>query len=178
MSAPQTLITDRLVLRQVAPRDWPGYRDFAATDRSRYVGGPATEGEAWRKFASILGHWVFLGYGMWAVTLKGDDTCLGVVGPWVPADWPETEIGWLLWPEAEGKGIGFEAARAVVDHAYGTLGWDTAVSYIDPDNARSIALAERLGAVLDPSAPQPKPDHAVLVYRHPRPTPATGGTDV
>ena len=38
------------------------------------------------------------------------------------------------------------------------------VSYIDPGNARSIALAERLGARPDPDAPRADPDD--LVYRH------------
>ena len=59
------------------------------------------------------------------------------------------------------------AAEAARTHVFETLGWDTAVSYIDPQNARSIALAERLGAVRDDSAARPHPDD--LVYRHPKP---------
>jgi RimJ/RimL family protein N-acetyltransferase len=51
-------------------------------------------------------------------------------------------------------------------HAFRDLGWTTAVSYIDPDNARSIALAERLGAVRDRGARQPVFDKPCLVYRH------------
>ncbi len=39
------------------------------------------------------------------------------------------------------------------------------VSYIDPRNSRSIRLAERLGAKLDPKAAKVDPDD--LVYRHP-----------
>ncbi len=75
--------------------------------------------------------------------------------------------------DGEGNGIATEAARACVAHAYDTLGWDTVVSYIDPDNARSIALAERLGATLDTQATPPTrkdPDATdALVYRHPSP---------
>ncbi|MEL7026999.1 MAG: GNAT family N-acetyltransferase, partial [Pseudomonadota bacterium] len=47
------------------------------------------------------------------------------------------------------------------------LGLSTLVSYIDPENARSIALAERLGAVRDDEAE--KPEDNPLVYRHPTP---------
>ena len=86
---------------------------------------------------------------------------------WFPADWPETEIGWIMFEGGEGKGYAFEAAEAARTHVFETLGWDTAVSYIDPHNARSIALAERLGAVRDDSAERPHPDD--LVYRHPKP---------
>ena len=100
---------------------------------------------------------------------KGDDTALGMVGPWFPAGWPERELGWTVWSDAaEGKGYAFEAAAAARDHAFGALGWETAVSYIDPDNIRSVALAERLGARHDPEARGPG-ENSCLVYRHPRP---------
>lgn len=164
-----TLETERLILRRPTGGDWPRVGDFFMSDRAAMVGGPYTLGKAWRHFASEVGHWDILGFGMWAVTAKGDDTILGLVGPWCPADWPETEIGWLVFDGAEGKGIAFEAARAAIDHAFAELGWDTAVSYIDAGNTRSIALAEKLGASLDPVAPQPKPDQPCLVYRHPKP---------
>jgi RimJ/RimL family protein N-acetyltransferase len=53
---------------------------------------------------------------------------------------------------------------------FGTeIGWQEVVSYIAPENHRSIALAERLGAALDKNAPQPKPEKPCLVYRHPKP---------
>ena len=50
------------------------------------------------------------------------------------------------------------------------LRWDTVVSYIAEGNERSLRLAERLGARLDPAAAAPSfPDQTVLVYRHPQP---------
>ncbi|MEX0366522.1 MAG: GNAT family N-acetyltransferase [Ruegeria sp.] len=164
-----TLETERLILRKPAGRDTDAMLQLFQSDRAVHIGGPYSLGRAWRHFASEIGHWDILGFGMWAVTTKDDDQILGMVGPWCPADWPENEIGWLVLPEAEGKGIAFEAAQATIRHAFEVLGWETAVSYIDADNARSIALAERLGATLDPDAPQPKIDTPCLVYRHPRP---------
>ena len=50
---------------------------------------------------------------------------------------------------AEGKGFAYEAALAVRKFAYETLGWNTVVSTIEKNNARSIALAVRLGAKFD-----------------------------
>ncbi|MDZ7906879.1 MAG: hypothetical protein U5N10_00645 [Gemmobacter sp.] len=56
----------------------------------------------------MTGHWVHRGYGMFIWHLKGDDTPLGMTGPWFPETWPEQEIGWTVWnPAAEGKGLGF-----------------------------------------------------------------------
>lgn len=168
-----TLRTERLVLRAPKGGDWPHWRDFATSQRAEYIGGPYTGGAAWRAFGHIIGHWVMRGWGSFIIATGDDDTPLGSVGPWHPEGWPEAEIGWTIWsPEAEGKGFAFEAAQAARAHAYRDLGWTTAVSYIDAPNQRSIALAERLGAVLDPGAAAPEhgPDaHEVLVYRHPAP---------
>lgn len=164
-----TLETERLVLRGPMPRDYPAFREFYSSPRARFVGGPLDERGAWRHFATQIGHWAMRGFGMWIVAAKQDDTAIGLVGCWYPGDWPEPELGWVLFAGAEGKGLGFEAARAARDCAFDRFGWDTAVSYIDPANARSITLAERLGARLDPAAVPPAHAPDCAVYRHPAP---------
>jgi len=164
----QILQTDRLTLRRPAPHDWPAFRDFMMSPRSDALGSEHHAGKAWRIFAAELGHWEICGHGMWTVTYQDADDALALIGPWTPVDWPETEVGWMvLRDDLEGTGIAHEAAAAAVKHAYTDLGWDTVVSYIAPDNARSIALAERLGAFNDPNAPKPDRYPGTLVYRHP-----------
>lgn len=164
------LETARLILRPPAPRDWEAFRDFMMSDRSTAFGSHKDIGRAFRSFAAELGHWQIFGHGMWAVTWRGDDTARALIGPWTPPDWPEPEVGWMvLDPAAEGTGLATEAARAAITHAYAVLGWPTVVSYVGIGNTRSARLAEKLGAVLDPDAPQPKPDAPLWVYRHPRP---------
>jgi len=165
------IVTERLTLRRPEASDWPGFRAHFASQRSRFMKGPRSESDSWRSFCTELGHWQMRGYGMFAVTETGQDACLGLVGPWFPVGWPETEIGWMLWPEGEGKGYGFEAANACLDHVFAGLGWTTAVSYVDEANLRSIALAEKLGAAWDESAPTLGPE--TRVYRHPRRTGAS-----
>ncbi len=167
------LQTERLVLRAPQMDDLPAWAAFVASDRSRFVRGDDTsERTAWRGLAHVAGMWMLRGYGSFVYALKETpDQPLGMTGPWHPVDWPEREIGWTVWTaEAEGKGYAAEAATEARRHAYEDLGWPTAVSYIDPANARSIALAERLGCTLDPDAAQPDFDGTeVLVYRHPAP---------
>ena len=170
LSNTPVLETERLVLRAPQAGDWPAWRAMMQTDRSEFIRSPGgfQEDQAWRGFSQIghsparLGPVVF--------TRKGTPP-LGATGPWYPAGWAERELGWSVWSEAaEGQGYAFEAARAARDYAIHTLGWNTAVSYINPANARSIALAERLGAVLDPAAALPDlPDwDGTLVFRHPQ----------
>ena len=163
------LHTARLTLRVPALRDWEAFAGFLTSDRAALVGGPVTRERAWRAFGHLVGHWVLRGYGMFAVAPKGAAAAIGMAGPWFPESWPEQEIGWSMWSAAaEGKGYAFEAAEAARTYAFAALGWPTAVSYIDPANTRSIALARRLGAVQDPAAAYPG-DAPCLVFRHPRP---------
>ena len=160
--------TERLVLRAPAAGDFEPWAAFATSERARHVGGPLTRALAWRAMGHLTGHWVHRGFGMFIFCRKTDGRALGMAGPWFPEGWPEREIGWSVWDaEAEGKGLAHEAARAARDHAFAVLGWETAVSYIDPANDRSIALARRLGAVADPDAVGPG-DDPVLVFRHPK----------
>lgn len=172
LSPTPILTTQRLRLRAPVAGDWPFWRDFAATERARFI-RPAEfdDGKSWRAFGHVIGHWVLRGWGSFVFTRQDDDIPLGMTGPWYPEGWPEREIGWTVWSaDAEGKGYAHEAALAARAYAFDKLGWDTAVSYIDPRNARSIALAERLGATLDTGAIAPASDEiACLVYRHPSP---------
>lgn len=77
---------------------------------------------------------------------------------------PEHELGWMVYPQAEGQGVAFEPASALRDWARDDRCLPTLVSYIDTGNNRSIALAQRLGAWSDAMALRPGPDD--LVYRH------------
>ena len=76
----------------------------------------------------------------------------------------DASIKGLIYAPFEGKGYALEAARAMRDWAFAGLKLPTLVSYVDQDNARSRALAEKLGARLDPDAP--RQDKEDLVYRH------------
>lgn len=164
--------TDRLILRAPQASDVEPSIAFLMTDRSQYMGGPYTRFQGWRTMGHFIGHWVMRGYGLFVFCDKTTGQPLGATGPFFPEGWVEPEFGWSCWsPEAEGTGLVHEAAQAARGWAYDSLGWTTAVSYIDPDNARSIALAERLGARLDPQAGVPDLDgwEGTLVFRHPSP---------
>lgn len=161
------LQTARMILRAPEPRDLEPWMTFLVSERGRWHGGGPEEGvgRAWRIVATLLGHWQLHGYGPFLGERKDDGCLVAAVGPFFPANWPERELGWsVLRPEDEGRGYAREAAQAVLRHLFHDLGWATVVSYIDPANARSIALAERLGAVRDPAAERPSAGD--LVFRH------------
>ena len=55
------------------------------------------------------------------------------------------EIGWLLDPRFQGRGYAREAAALLLDLAFGELGLHRVYAELDPRNAASVALCERLG---------------------------------
>lgn len=158
-----TLATDRLILRSPRVTDFDAYAEIACTDRGRFLGGPMSREAAWADFASMTGGWLLHGHGLWTIGAADGVPGFVLLG-FEPGD-AEPELGFMLRAAAEGRGIAFEAAQAARAHAFDTLGWHSVVSYIDPENARAIALARRLGAVPDGEITGPD-GTAALVFRH------------
>lgn len=177
-----TLETGRLILRAPRQEDFGPFMDFLETDRSRFVGGPTERRNSMRGFGHVAGLWVTRGYSLFVIARnEAPDQPIGMAGPWYPELWPELEFGWSLWDvAAEGQGYVTEAMRALLPWAWEATGAETAVSYIDANNDRSIRVAEALGASRDaeataalnaPGAVFHDPDGPdVLVFRHARRT--------
>nr|WP_281393118.1 GNAT family N-acetyltransferase [Roseibium litorale] len=134
--------TDRLLLRPMTMVDWPDYAALMQSDRARYMGGPHDEAAAWGLFCHDVALWPLFGHGSLMIEEKAGGVCLGQVSINHGPLFPEKELGWLVYPQAEGKGFAYEAASAFRAWAFETLGLETLVSYIDPDNDRSRKLAE------------------------------------
>jgi len=162
-----TLKTERLILRAPVMADFPAYGALLASARSVHMGGPFDTRTAWGWFCHDVAVWRLFGHGALMADLAATGECVGQVGINHGPLFPEKELGWMVYEGHEGQGYATEAARALRDWAFATLGLATLVSYIDPGNRRSAAVAERLGAVLDPAAQRQDPDD--LVYRHTAP---------
>ncbi len=173
-----TLETERLILRAPQMSDCEPMMDFMATERSKFVGGPKDRRDAMRGFGHIAGLWVTRGYSLFIGALKDSpDTPIGAFGPYYPLDWPELEFGWSIWDsDHEGHGLVTEALRTLIPWSWDKIGRDTAISFIDEGNARSIRVAKTLGACLDNEATRTAnmsdglfddgEETDVLVYRH------------
>lgn len=163
-----TLTTDNLILRCPRMSDFDAYAAFRMGPRAVHIGGPCSRNDCFIKLGEIIGHWQLRGFGRWLVADRTTHEPLGIVGLYHPDDWPEPEIAWSLFDAGLGRGVAYEAALAARHYAYTTLGWTTAASLIDPDNARSIALAKRLGATHEQTYAHPALGD-LQVWRHPAP---------
>lgn len=59
--------------------------------------------------------------------------------------WRLPEIGYILHRDVWGQGVATEALTALLDHAFAERALDTAIADVDPRNAGSIRLLEKLG---------------------------------
>ncbi|HEX8571800.1 MAG TPA: GNAT family N-acetyltransferase [Allosphingosinicella sp.] len=147
--AAPVLRTARLTLRGWRPEDFAPYSAMLADpETARFItrrGEPCSEPEAWAETAFLVGHWQLLGFGMFVVEERSTGAFLGRVGPLQPPGWPGFEIAWALAPEARGKGYAAEAARAAIGWAFERFEPPRIISVIDPANAASRRVAERLG---------------------------------
>lgn len=88
------------------------------------------------------------GYGPYSIVDKRSRQVMGYCGLFDFADLggrAEVEIGYRLAQRYWGKGYATEAARAVCDYGFQTLGLSRLVAMIDPANLTSVRVAEKLG---------------------------------
>jgi RimJ/RimL family protein N-acetyltransferase len=145
--------TERLLLRSWRPSDRaPFARLNADPEVVRFIsdGVPFTRADSDALLDAIEAHWHEHGFGLWCAAPREDpDDCLGFVGlavpSFLPAVLPAVEVGWRLARPAWGRGLATEGARASLGHAFGELGLQVVISVIDPDNERSIRVAQKLG---------------------------------
>jgi RimJ/RimL family protein N-acetyltransferase len=141
------LETKRLILRIPTADDFEGWAAFVGDPQTaRFVGGVLPRSLAWRNLATMVGAWSLRGFAMFSVIERKTGNFIGRLGPWYPEGWPGREVGWGLVRSAWGHGYAVEGSTAAIDWAFDTLGWDEVIHCIHPDNARSKAVATRLGS--------------------------------
>ena len=117
------------------------YTDATA---SEMYGGPIGIEQVWTRLKADIGSWYLLGYGVWAVQQKSDNSLIGTCGFWKGKNWSK-ELTWWVMHEGRGKGVATEASKAAIDHAYIKFKWSSVETYMNDDNIAARSLVEKLG---------------------------------
>lgn len=107
------------------------------------------------------------GLGPWAVCLGADPALVGYCSLRKGLDWQqadEIELGYRLVRSVWGRGIATAAATQARDLAFGTHDALRLSAAIDPHNAASIRVAERIGMRPDGEIMFPEYDHPDLRF--------------
>jgi RimJ/RimL family protein N-acetyltransferase len=144
-----TVETSRLRLRPLQASDAEPFMEIHQDPEViKYVllgAAPGGITVAWRNIAMMIGHWHLRGYGPWAVSEKSSGQVIGRVGLWNPEGWPGIELGWIIRRSHWDHGFATEASRAALEWAWENVDTDHIISVIQPDNVRSIRVAEKIG---------------------------------
>jgi len=136
----QELHSARLLLRPVTLRDLlPLAHAAQTTDNARIDTMIRNSRDCWQRH----------GYGMWVIVPKGADSLIGWCGL-RPIQTPgEPELLYGLAEPARGLGFAAEAARAVVEFAFGLPDVSGVWAATTPDHLASIHVMERSGMSFD-----------------------------
>lgn len=148
-----TLETPRLRLRAHRPDDLPACVAMGSDPAVvRHLGGRPFGGEeTWRRVLQFAGLWPLLGFGYWAVEERAGGRYVGDVGfaDFARAVEPSLrgllEAGWVLRSEVWGRGYATEAVGAALAWAAANQPARRVAALIDPANAASIRVAEKVG---------------------------------
>jgi ribosomal-protein-alanine N-acetyltransferase len=84
----------------------------------------------------------------WAVTFKGSNKLLGIVGHYrIQWDNYRSEIGYMLLPEFHGQGIISEVIKLLIDYGFNEMKMHSLEGVIDPRNHASARVLEKNGFV-------------------------------
>ncbi len=145
--------TSRLTVRPWRARDRPALERMATDlDMMRFITGHAWPAEQIDEFLArqerhIRNHGVCFG----AVELTERSQVIGIAGmqPLGAGEFHgQFELGWWIWKDFWGQGMALEAITPFIIHAR-NMGLRRLLAVIDPPNAASIRVAEKLGMHFD-----------------------------
>lgn len=145
---PAPIRTERLVLRASEARDRAAFVQlYASVEVNTYLGGPRPHDELEREVPDVPGQRP----GTFVIELDG--AMIGMVrierhdgeGVGFRPDVGKADLGYLLLPQAWGRGYGAEACAAALDWFTGERPGEPVVLRTQTANERSMRLAAKLG---------------------------------
>jgi RimJ/RimL family protein N-acetyltransferase len=143
----------RLRLRSAVAADVPAlYEIFRDPESMRYWSRPemTDPAEAETMLEEIERSAAAETLFQWGIARREDDLVIGTCTLHrIQLDHRRAELGYILRRDHWGRGLAGEALTALLNHAFDTLGLHRLEADIDPRNAGSIRLIERMGFKLE-----------------------------
>jgi RimJ/RimL family protein N-acetyltransferase len=147
---PPALATPRLALRAIDPGADAAFvlallndPDFHRHIADRGVRSLADAERWWREGPQA--QWARAGFGFYGVHVHGDAALLGICGLVARDGLAHPDIGFAFLPAGRGRGLALEAAEAVRDAAFASLGLPRLLAIANADNHASHRLLRALG---------------------------------
>lgn len=140
--------TERLLLRQFTMDDLDDlYFIYSHPDLSKYLSNeqPLRLDQTRAAINSIIESWQQHKFGVWAVVYKKHRKLIGHCGLKFLENTPEVQIGYLLLKDYWRRGLGTEAAAAVLKYGFDVVKLERIVAIAKPENIASRRVMEKVG---------------------------------
>jgi ribosomal-protein-alanine N-acetyltransferase len=141
------LVTDHLTLRQISHDDVNDIFSLRSDKRvMQFIDRPLakTTDEAAQLIQKIIDSFNTNEGITWGIAMKNDPGLIGTIGFWrIVKEHFRAEIGYLLHPGYQGKGIMTEAMGPVLEYGFKNMQLHSVEANVNPANAASIKLLER-----------------------------------
>ena len=145
------LKTERLLLRRLAIKDFKEVFALRSDNEvMKYIPRPLakTKEEAMEHIALIDSRIDNNEAINWAITLKNESKLIGIIGYHrLKPEHYRAEIGYMLLPEYQGKGIMTEAIKEVVTYGFEIMKLHSIEALIDPRNFASENVLQKNGFI-------------------------------
>jgi ribosomal-protein-alanine N-acetyltransferase len=143
------LMTERLHLKQMTPEDAPALFEMRSDKQvMKYIGRPLaqTVDDAMALIQLVTDMLQTNEAITWGIYLKEGSLLKGTIGFWrIQKEHYRAEIGYLLHPSLQGKGLMQEALQPVLQYGFEVMKLHSIEANISPANVASIKLVEKNG---------------------------------
>jgi RimJ/RimL family protein N-acetyltransferase len=148
MNSFKVLLTERLIIRKLELTDIDDFFKYRSLPEVYEFQSfkPKDKKEAEDFFSrvsnlpNIQNTWFQL-----AVDIQETNSLIGDVGIHFLEDSAQTEIGYTIAPDFQGRGYATEALRAIINYLFTDLKKHKIIASVDPENIKSIKLLNKLG---------------------------------
>ncbi len=152
------LETERLILRLQRSADVEGLVDLWSDPAvTRYMGGPRERDWLRTEFEEVGRNPTAEQYDLWPVLEKESGQLVGNCGLLEKevAGKAEIEMVYVFAASVWGKGYATEIGEALIRHATEVMGLERLISLIEPENAASERVAQKVGMHFDREVQRP-----------------------
>lgn len=160
--------TERLAIRRMTADDAPFLlRLLTEPGFIRNIGDRGVRSLAGaREYVEKTALWSYtqFGYGPWLVETRDPCEPIGMCGLFRKVWLPAPDLGYALVQAAEGRGYATEAATAVMEHARSVLFIPELLAVVQPANAPSIRVLQKLAFRLHSMTENPTTAESLALY--------------
>lgn len=162
------LETERLKLSKLSYDDCEFILDLVNEPSfKRYIGdrGVRTLDDA-REYLrkGPIGSYESNGFGLYLVSLRDDETPLGICGLVKREEFDYPDLGFAFLEQHWANGYAYESSVAAIEHAGKELGFTHIIAMADGDNESSLRLLEKLGFHFDQMVRMPGESEDICGY--------------